>query len=172
MKPMKNSKMTQDYTTLLGMNDGRTHKKYVQLTSQCLNVVEASSDVLNTKLWLKTLLNENEEKKHTFAQRMVVTLEEDKKAEKRAIAAAGESVAQALVSNQDSNLAASSCRLELETQQVADDAIYIGASDDVTNVSNNKTIPYNTYLMSKSDSKNYIERKHIFPLKTDFSVPS
>jgi hypothetical protein len=150
--------MTQDYTTLLGMNDGRIHKKYVQLTSQCLNVVEASSDVLNTKLWLKTL-NEYEEKKHTLAQRMVVTLEEDQKAERKAIAAAGESVAQALVSNQDSKLAASSCRLELETQQVADDAIYIGASDDVTNVSNNKTIPYNTYLMSKSDSKNHIEKK-------------
>ena len=140
------------------MNDGRTHQKYVQLTSQCRNVVEASSDVLNTKLCQETL-NEYEEKKHTLAQRMVVTLEEDKKAEKKAIAAAGESVAQALVSNQDSKLAASSCRLELETQQVADDAIYIGASDDVTNVSNNKTIPYNTYLMSKSDSKNHIEKK-------------
>ena len=156
--------MSQEYTTLLGMNDGRIHKKYVQLTSQCLNVVEASSDVLNTKLCQDTLhVNEYEEKKHTLAQRMVVTLEEDKKAEKRAIAAAGESVAQALVSNQDSNLAASSCRLELETQQVADDAIYIGASDDVTNVSNNKTIPYNTYLMSKSDSKNHIEEKLCFP---------
>ena len=150
--------MTQHYTTLLGMNDDRTHQKHVTYTSQYHNVVEASSDVLNTKLLLKTL-NEYEEKKHTLAQRMVVTLEEDKKAEKKAIAAAGESVAQALVSNQDSKLAASSCRLELETQQVADDAIYIGASDDVTNVSNNKTIPYNTYLMSKSDSKNHIEKK-------------
>ena len=150
--------MTQDYAILLGMNDDRIHQKHVQLTSQCLNVVEASSDVLNTKLCQETL-NEYEEKKHTLAQRMVVTLEEDKKAEKKAIAAAGESVAQALVSDQDSKLAASSCRLELETQQVADDAIYIGASDDVTNVSNNKTIPYNTYLMSKSDSKNHIEEK-------------
>jgi len=140
------------------MNDDITHQKHVTHLSKCLNVVEASSDVLNTKLWLKTL-NEYEEKKHTLAQRMVVTLEEDKKTEKKAIAAAGESVAQALVSNQDSKLAASSCRLELETQQVADDAIYIGASDDVTNVSNNKTIPYNTYLMSKSDSKNHIEKK-------------
>ena len=125
--------MDQDYTTLLGVNDDRIHQKHVQLTSQCLNVVEPS-DVLNTKLCQETL-NEYEEKRHTLAQRMVVTLEEDKKAEKKAIAAAGESVAQALVSNQDSKLAASSCRLELETQQVADDAIYIGASDDVTNVS-------------------------------------
>jgi len=150
--------MDQDYATLLGMNDGRIHKKYVQLTSQCLNVVEASSDVLNTKLCQETL-NEYEEKKHTLAQRMVVTLEEDKKTEKKTIAAAGKSVAQALVRNQDSKIAASSPCLKLETQQVADDAIYIGASDDVTNVSNNKTIPYNTYLMSKSDSKNHIEKK-------------
>ena len=126
--------MNQDYTILLGMNEDRIHQKHVQLTSQCLNVVEATSDVLNTKLCQETL-NENEEKKHTFAQRMVVTLEEDKKAEKKAIAAAGESVAQALVSEQDSKLAASSPCLKLETQQVADDAIYVGASDDVTNVS-------------------------------------
>ena len=117
------------------MNDGRTHQKYVQLTSQCRNVVGASSDVLNTKLWLKTLLNENEEKKHTFAQRMVVTLEEDKKTEKKAIHAADEPVAEALVSDQDIKLNASRHSLKLETQQVADDAICIGASDDVTNVS-------------------------------------
>ena len=152
----------QECTALLGVNDDITHQKHVTHTSKFLNVVEASSDVFNTKLCQETL-NEYEEKKHTLAQRMVVTLEEDKKAEKKAIAAAGESVAQALVSNQDSKLAASSCRLELETQQVTDDAIYIGASDDVTNVSNNKTIPYNTYLMSKSDSKNHIEEKLYFP---------
>ena len=94
---------------------------------------------------------------------MVVTLEEDKKTEKKATDAAGESVAQALVSDQDIKLNDSSPSLKLETQQVADDAIYIGASDDVTNVSNNKTIPYNTYLMSKSDSKNHIEEKFYFP---------
>ena len=134
--------MTKDYTTLLGMNDGRIHKQYVQLTSQCLIVVEASSDVLNTKLCQDTLNKNEENKKHTLAQRMVVTLEEDKKTEKKAIATAGELVAQALVCDQDNKLAASSPCLKLETQQVADDAIYIGASDDdVTNVSNNKTIP-------------------------------
>ena len=120
--------MNQDYTILLGMNEDRIHQKHVQLTSQCLNVVEATSDVLNTKLWLKTL-NEYEEKKHTLAQRMVVTLEEDKKAEKKAIAAAGESVAQALVSEQDSKLADSICCLKLETRQVLDDAIYSCASN-------------------------------------------
>ena len=92
--------MDQDYAILLGMTDGRNHKEHVQLTSQCLNVVEASSDVFNTKLCQETL-NEYEEKKHTLAQRMVVTLEEDKKAEKKAIAAAGELVAETLVSDQD-----------------------------------------------------------------------
>ena len=59
---------------------------------------------------------------------MVVTLEEDKKAEKKAIAAAGELVAETLVSDQDSKLAASSCCLKLETRQVLDDAIYSCAS--------------------------------------------
>jgi hypothetical protein len=110
------------------MNDGRIHKKYVQLTSQCLNVVEASSDVLNTKLCQDTL-NEYEEKKHTLAQRMVVPLEKDKKAEKKATNAVGDSSIEASFNFEENRHASRSRRLKLETEQVADDVIYSCASD-------------------------------------------
>ena len=120
--------MTQDYTILLGMNEDRIHQKHVQLTSQCPNVVEPSDVVLNTKLCQETL-NEYEEKKHTLAQRMVVTLEEDKKAEKKAIAAAGELSTEAQADAEENRQATRSRRLKLETEQVADDVIYSCASE-------------------------------------------
>ena len=96
-------------------------------TSKFLNVVEAS-DVFNTKLWLKTL-NEYEEKKHTLAQRMVVTLEEDKKIEKKAIDAAGELSTEAKADAEENRHASRSRRSKLETDQVANDAIYSCASN-------------------------------------------
>ena len=110
--------MNQDYATLLGMTDDRTHKEHVQLTSQCLNVVEPS-DVLNTKLCQQTL-----------AQRMVVMLEEDKTAEKKATNAAGASSNKApvIVDITKSATTSTSRRLKLETRQVLDDAIYSSAS--------------------------------------------
>jgi len=121
--------MNQDYATLLGMTDDRTHKEHVQLTSQCLNVVEAS-DVLNTKLCQETL-NEYEDMKQTrIVQRMVVTLEEDKTAEKKATNAADASSNEAPVSVEATKSATTSTsrRLKLETRQVLDDAIYQCAS--------------------------------------------
>ena len=110
--------MDQDYAILLGMTDGRNHKEHVQLTSQCLNVVEPS-DVLNTKLCQQTL-----------AQRMVVMLEVDKTAEKKATNAAGASSNKAPVSVEATKSATTSTsrRLKLETRQMLDDAIYSSAS--------------------------------------------
>ena len=107
--------MTQDYAILLGMNDDRIHQKHVQ----CLNVVEPS-DVLNTKLCQQTL-----------AQRMVIVmLEEDKTAEKKATNADGASSNKAPVSVDatKSDTTSTSRRLKLETRQVLDDAIYSSAS--------------------------------------------
>ena len=111
--------MNQDYAILLGMTGGRNHQKHVQLTSQCLNVVEPS-DVLNTKLCQQTLI----------AQRMVVMLEEDKTAEKKATNAAGASSNKApvIVDATKSATTSTSRRLKLETRQVLDDAIYSSAS--------------------------------------------
>jgi len=115
--------MAQDYAILLGMNDDRIHQKHVQLTSQCLNVVEPS-DVLNTKLCQQTL-----------AQRMVVMLEEDKTAEKKATNAAGASSNKAPVSVDATKSATTSTsrRMILETRQMLDDAIY-SSDSRVTNV--------------------------------------
>ena len=111
--------MNQDYTILLGMNEDRIHQKHVQLTSQCLNVVEPSDVVLNTKLCQQTL-----------AQRMVVMLEEDKTAEKKANNAVGASSNKApvIVDITKSATTSTSRRLKLETPQMLDDVIYSSAS--------------------------------------------
>ena len=128
--------MTQDYAILLGMNDDRIHQKHVQLTSQCPNVVEPSDVVLNTKLCQQTL-----------AQRMVVMLEEDKTAEKKATNAAGASSNKApvIVDATKSATTSTSRRLKLETRQVLDDAIYSSASRVMNREMNvrkkRKTIP-------------------------------
>ena len=95
---------------------------------------------------------------------MVVMLEEDKTAEKKATNAAGASSNEAQVSVEATKSATTSTsrRLKLETRQVLDDAIYQCASR-VPNVRKNLKQFRNTYLMSKSDSKNHIEEKFYFP---------
>jgi len=119
------------------MNEDRIHQKHVQLTSLCPNVVEPSDVVLNTKLFQQTL-----------AQRMVIVmLEDDITAEKKANNAVGASSNKAPASVDATKLATTcTCRrLKLETRQVLDDAIYSSASRVMNREMNvrkkRKTIP-------------------------------
>jgi hypothetical protein len=127
----------------------------------------------HVKTWGTTqqTLNKCEEKIQTLGtnKRMLVTLEEDKKAEKKSTNAVGDSSIKAPLKSKDGKPIISCRRLKLETEQVADDVIYSCASNAMNVRIKKKSVTH--FCCQNLIAKSH-RRKILLPLKICFSVPS